>query len=790
MAFVPLNNNELVLAEINTKRLLNKDVVMKCVAIIRRHIVGDISIMNRYHVLDILINSINEVVDDEAEFIDCFNASLVFLMHTYRNYDRLSAVRWVDKRTIEVLCCDDVSITIHDSFYGNASTSTEPNNTHDIVRKAIIECHKSAKMMNELNEKEAYVSTVKKFIDRIIFRKRLFVSHPHKIETSFGISYRFDHDINKFVHDNIITIMFRYRGSEIIFDADIERGIMTMRIDPDNNITNISADIMTYIFMTWIRYLIYPGGDEACDVVVYDRIMKETKPASYLYYMQVSYQNVVSRSFVISRKTTYWWVLNYAVFGDRHGFGKTPVMHLWITEMDKLLKQALKRTIDCIFHSELYSWAFYLLPFIPMSHYSGVVFIDREESVFDHPIYNEWYDHANLFPACKCNIKGRGINYTHLEKDEIDEMPWFHDAMMKGILTIPCVSFGTSQPSSSTDTSIAIPSTPIKIVLHVLHDFPSDGGEILGGGIKFPTITLIEDYTYEFVIDMKHVTSKSVTDKAALKTFSIWHDTGDGRKITVFYTPMTNASAVTFIARQHSKLHYGELEETDWGYIEVVDKQAYVNKPGDFPLFTDHNYCPSIVTEKNRAMTTQPKIVHEIPVAEKGIRLLVFILDRYTGRGDARMMNKAQRNLIYKDIAIPLSGYQNEFIIKYALCDSTDIEKLFTSPRSDRIVGDISASPTIQIENLKDISLLYIIHPHANRKKPLPATLPETLRITVRGKTQIDRLLTAQNHKHPNITEAIVLDTVKDIREIIVSTITMYSTCLNIATITPASKKP
>ena len=163
--------------------------------------------------------------------------------------------------------------------------------------------------------------------------------------------------------------------------------------------------------------------------------------------------------------------------------------------------------------------------------------------------------------------------------------------------------------------------------------------------------------------------------------------------------------------------------------------------------------------------------------------LLVFILDRYDANGDMRYSHKSFRNLLYRDMVGTSLGGTNEYIIKYAKCTSSELKHLFEPSMKEKIVHDISENDTIGFHNVDKAAVMFVIHPNANKQTPLTSSLPSTLRLSIRGKTQSDRLLTIQNHRSARIDNAIMLDTVSDVREIIVSSITMYDTFLKIATI-------
>jgi hypothetical protein len=503
---------------------------------------------------------------------------------------------------------------------------------------------------------------------------------------------------------------------------------------------------------------------------------------------------------VINRNTTYWWILNYAIFKELQlpDFGIDHPMALWNGNLDDLLKQTMKKTIDCVFHSEI-SASFMLLPITPTSHYGGVVFIDEEENTFDHPIYNEWATHSNMFPKCYCGGKERGVNVSMVSAPSDDTIQWFHDAMMSGIFTLPCTSFGSEYAASSSDPSGAstssVPTTPIRVELHLLYDLPSFAGEVLGGRIKFPTIMMIEGYRYQFVIDSTYLLSPISLDKVNAATFDIWIESDDGRKITLFSQPMNKTDGI-FSPSTRGKLCYGEIDSTIWSYIDVVSQETYVNSHNEFALFVDHKYQPQIVKDKARAMAIESKMRENADAIMTNVssremtnaRLLVFFLDRYVEHGDMRITHKMNRNLIYKDPYVMSSAPSTMvFILKYAICHPTELDKLFTAPHVDKLVHDMSEKDVIELENIENTGFLYVIRPHIGLKKPFSASLPESLRFTVRGKTQAVRLLTITRHADANLEQAIRIGSiVNDITSIDVSTITSFNTYFNVATIRKA----
>lgn len=801
MAYINLDNNEILLAETNTRKVQNRELVMKCISIVKRHISSDTSIINRRNVFDILIHSINLIAESENEFIEHFNASLVFLMYIYKHPDRLCAVRWSKKKCIELYLHDAVNEQINESFFSNDDQSElRLNHSHAIVRKSIIDCYNSSKMMVELNNSGAYISSAKKMIKDIKFKKRFFSIYSKPIETSVEIVYALNHEENEFVHNDIIMLRFKYITSIITFLINIITGTLTFCIDEEDDINHFDCHILTHIFSNWIRFLIYPGGNETCDFRLYDRVTKDARQTKYVYFIKMTYKGLISRSFVINRKIVYWWVLNYAAFGDRPNFGVHAEKKLWSIELhSELLKKVTKKTVDCIFHSEL-SPSFFLIPLEnTTSHYSGILYIDEEESVFDHPIYNSWVESTNFFPPCACSNKERGSIVYEKEKESKEDFAWFHDALFKGIFSLPAVSFGYSnnQPCSSSSHSdaviLATPTAPVEVKLYLIHDAPSNGGDVIGGGIKFPTLRLVEGYKYRIVVDPVNI-SHSIVEKCTAKKFSIWHELDDGRKVTILTYDIFNDNPDSFIASAQKKLQYGEIDTTNWGFIEVASQQEYLETGNDFSLFVDHKYCPEIVIEKNRVLMLESTISKNINAVQLGVYgskyqgdLIVFFLDNYDENNDINAFYKMDRNILYKDMIS--RSYSKTFIIKYAICQASNLSTLFSPENDSKIVHDISKSDHIEIDNIAKYRFLYLLHPSISRTLPLSPTLPNMIRITAKGKTQSVYCINLRKHKKTTANDAISITASSNIKEAELSTSISFGTYLKFATLKASSRR-
>jgi hypothetical protein len=798
MAHINLDNNEILFAETNTRKVQNRDLVMKCISIIKRHISSDTSIINRRNVFDILIHSINLIADTESEFIEHFNASLVFLMYIYKHPDRLSAVRWAKKKCVELYLNDAINDQISESFYSNdEQTEMKLNYSHATIRKAILDCYSSSKMMGELNNSSAYISSARKMIKEIKFKKRFFGIYSKPIETSFDVTYRLNHDETSFDHDNTITMRFKCIASVISFLINIPTGTMTFIVSDDDDISNFDCHMLTHIFSNWVRYLVYPGGNEMCDFRLYDRISKDSRQTKCMYYMKMTYRGIVSRSFVINRKIVYWWVLNYAALGDRPDFGTHLEQSLWNMEMHhELLKKVTKKTVDCIFHTDV-SPSFFLIPLKScISHYSGVVFIDKEESIFDHPLYNHWADCINIFPQCSCSSKDRGYVFYDTEKASKEDFAWFHDALFRGIFSLPSISFGISEPCSSSShsdiISITAPTSPVEVKLYLIHDAPSNGGDVIGGGIKFPTLRLVEGYKYKIVVDPINIIPV-IVEKCISKTFSVWHEMDDGRKVVIASYNIFNANPDPFTATIHKNMKYGEIDSTNWGFIEIATQQEYLDTMNDFSLFMDHKYRPEVVIEKNRLLMLESSITKNLNAVQLGVdgskyqgQLIVFFLDNYDENDDINAFSKMDRNILYKDVAT--RGFAKTFIIKYAKCMASDLPKLFSPENDSKIVHDISKLEFIEIQNISKYRFLYLLHPSIAKTLPLAPTLPNMIRITAKGKTQSVYCINLKKHKKISADDATSITSSANVKEAELSTSISFGTYLKFATLKVTSQ--
>ena len=797
MAYVNLDNNEILLAETHTKKIQTRELVMKCISIVRRHVIRDSSIINRRNVFDILLHSINMIADTESEFIEYFNASLVFLMYIYKHPDRFSAVRWSKKKHIELYLCDSVNDQIYETFYTNDDQyDPKLNQSHMTARKAILECYSSTKIIDDLNGSIDYITSARKTIDEISIKKRFFSIYSKPIETSFEINYSMNVDGTAFSHDNIVIINFKCISSTISFHIVIPTGVMTLYINDEDDISHFDSYMLNHIFSNWIRYLIYPGGSEMCDFKIYNRISKEYKPSKYIYYLRMSYRGTVVRSFVINRKITYWWILNYQALGDRDKFGINPERSLWSMEMHhELLKKTTKKTIDCIFHSEL-SPSFLLVPIRgSISHYAGILFIDNEESVFDHEIYKQWFECSNIFPPCSCANKDRGYNVYEMISSSHEDFLWFHDALFKGYYTLPAISFGQQPCSSSTgcdNTITVIPTSPVDVRLYLIHDIPSNGGDVIGNGIKFPTLRLVEGYRYKIIIDPVNI-FPSIVEKYVGRTFSIWYELDDGRKITVTSYGIFDDNPDPFVAEIHKNMHYGEIGVTNWGFCEVSSQQQYLDTVNDFSLFVDHKYCPEVVMEKNRLLTLESSIKTNLNAVQLGAndgkykgQLFVFILDGYNEH-DPHIIRKMDKNLIYKEHIASRAAMTKSFIIKYTICDAINIKSIFEPSNINKIVHDMSETDIIQVDNINKYRFLYVLHPSTGRTVPLSATLPNMITISARGKTQSVYCINLSKHKNISVDNAVSITASSDVKDVEFSTKTAFNTHLKFATLKATS---
>jgi len=788
------------------KRYVNKSLVKDYITSLSKiiDIESNIENINSFHITDILLDSINKNVTSEQEFKEYVDISINFMPFLIRKNIYISAIKWTDK--------DEICFFLSDSFSSRVCRNNPPSNR--ITFDDFISSRYNAlrmfteRIINDINTKSEYFDKYKHILKKISFVKRYIDNIDNNI-LIIEFKFTFDVDDRTCQFNNISTVnsqlcntctlSFKCLDPEslqddyrLVFDIQLSIGILEYNIVKSKDINKFSMMQLNYIFNQWINVMIYPGKSQECYFTIHSS--PKRKPIPNAFFVCMYYKTSLERSFVFHPKVSCLWILHYELFSnvsyiDFKGLFDPQALDMMFLEYKKK-KKCYNHSRDISIDRNGYTYA-----------NKGVLFIDRESETCRDPFFEQWFDTYSLITQCDCDMSpGFNIssnrNILSLSKKLTYINDFFDDMFFKEICTLKCTDFLLDQPlSSSKEDSSLIKTRPIDVMLFILRDIPSKGGVITNSSFEFPTIQLIEGNVYTIILNVSFLTPDVIEFMKKIN-FSIWYETDDHRKKIVFECPMitqtdhTNTSFSIPNGSSLTKLFYGEIDVTLWGYCQVFTREKYLENPIGFSLFINERFVPDIVAKISFEKKIEDKMNMSVTgfnfsyagpcsssstsdtLCEEKIRKYVFfIIEPYVKDDDKTMLVKLARNLIYTNPYSQNSSLKI-FVIKYVELFNHDFKNLFDQKSAD-IDEFVQLSP-----DLFEYRFYFIYHKSITAL--LPAMIPSSLEFNSIDDDKMIKRINVDFFKNVNQDNGFILPLDMPI---IINTISKYNEKQKIAEI-------
>lgn len=727
----------------SSKRCVNRSLVKKYIALLSRSIDIEDNDININNVTDILLNSINCFYKTEEEFDAYCGVSVNFMPMLIKKNIFFNAMKWITPNELGLFLSDSFSSRVYQrpmkqkpiSF--EQFTSSRYNATRLFCDKFIDDVNKKIEYLKSHLETMKKISIIKRYIDNVD-------NNIMKIE--FKFCFEFVDKLQRFVILNEIdsqicnkcVVSFVCLNSETLecehvlsFDINLSCGIMRYNSDLSRDIHKFNIVQLNYIFNQWINHMIYPGFNETCRFVIYNS--SKRKPIQNTFFVCMMYQNRLERSYVFHHNISCLWILNYDFFDNVKYcdfnvlFNPTHIDNISLEFKKK--KKCYNHSRDIVVDKNGYIYA-----------NKGVLFIDREHETFDDPFFERWFELHNMIYECHCKDEP-GINTSFknaansLSKNKINVDEFFEDMFFKDFCTLDSHDFLLTDTSIKKQDIVIPKMSQIDIVLFVLKDLPSNGGIVTHNSINFPTIQIVEENIYSVVLNTSFLPATVVENHKYTK-FYIWYEQEDHRKKVIFERELVcDSGEFVFSIPQKSgltKLCYGEIDQTIWGFCEVYTREQYMDNSIGFSLFINDRYVPDVVLKSSLEEKIDQKIetnlngLRFLPeasssfVSEKIKKYVFFILEPYTIVDDKNMIEKMSRNLIYTN-PYAQNSMMKTFVIRYAEVFEGEFKNC--DEKCSDIGEFIQLSP-----DLFEYSFYYVYH----RKiiSALPGAIPSSLDFT------------------------------------------------------------
>lgn len=781
------------------KRHVNKSLIKNYITSLSK--IVDINThtddINAFNITDILLESINKYATSEHEFNEYVDISINFFPLLIRKNIFLSAIKWTNH--------DELSFFLSDAFSSRVC-SVDPPSKRVTFNEYISSRYNSLRMfttriMTDINTKCEYFIKFQHMLKKISIIKRCFDNIDNTvINVEFKFTFHIDEKTHQYVNMvgyipqicNVCTLSFKCLDTETLqddhcltFDIDLSKGLMEFNVFQSRDIGKFSIMQLNYIFNQWINVIIYPGKTESCYFTIHSS--PKRKPIPNAFFVCMYYKNALERSYVFHPKVSCLWVLNCDIFDNISYLDFKTIFDPQALDMMFL---EYKKKKKCYNHSREIT--------IDRNGFTfankGVLFLDRESETSNDPFFEEWFDLCSLITQCECDVSP-GYNISSSKKSILSMSSkrlivsdFFDDMFFRTFCTLECTDFLLPKETQSK----TVKSRQIDIMLFILRDLPSRGGMINGSSIEFPTIQLIEGNVYSVILNTSFLTLNVVESMKNIN-FSIWYETDDHRKKVIFECPMIPDSGETVFSIPHesglTKLFYGEIDITLWGYCQVFTREKYLENTIGFSLFINERFVPEIVTkfllEKkiedkidrnltglqfSSSMTSCSSSQTEEMIERKVMKYVFFIIEPYLEKDDKTMLSKLARNLIYTN-PYSQSSSSKTFIIKYVELFNVDFKNLFDHATLD-INEFIQLSP-----DLFEYRFYFIYHKSIT--SILPAVIPASLEFDTEDDKMIKRI-NVDFYKNVNMENGFVIpfDT-----PIIINTISRYNQKQKIAEI-------